>query len=76
MIPVVRKMPWSRKWQPTPVFLLGKSHWQRGLVGYSLWDVKELDTTEHTCVHIEWYNSLEGETGTRDTCVDTGVIKK
>ena len=45
-------------------------------MGYSLWDVKELDTTEHTCVHIEWYNSLEGETGTRDTCVDTGVIKK
>ena len=24
--PVVRKIPWSRKWQPTPVFLPGKSH--------------------------------------------------
>ena len=22
--PWVRKIPWSRKWQPTPVFLLGK----------------------------------------------------
>ena len=31
----VRKMPWRRKWQPTPVFLLGKSHGQRSLVGYS-----------------------------------------
>ena len=33
------------KWQPTPVFLLGKSHgWS--LVGYSPWGCKELDTTE------------------------------
>ena len=27
--------PWRRKWQPTPVFLLGKSHGQRNLAGYS-----------------------------------------
>ena len=27
--PRVRKMSWGRKWQPTPVFLLGKSHGQR-----------------------------------------------
>ena len=33
----VGKIPWSRKWQPTPVFLLGKSHGQRSLVGYSPW---------------------------------------
>ena len=33
--PWVRKIPWRRKWQPTPVFLLGKSHEQRSLVGYS-----------------------------------------
>ena len=24
--PLVRKIPWRRKWQPTPLFLLGKSH--------------------------------------------------
>ena len=30
-----QKMPWRRKWQPTPVFLPGKSHGQRSLVGYS-----------------------------------------
>ena len=34
------------KWQPTPVFLLGKSHGQRSLEGYSPWDRKESDTTE------------------------------
>ena len=33
----VRKMPWRRKWQPTPVFLPGESHGQRSLAGYSLW---------------------------------------
>ena len=33
--PWVRKMPWRRTWQPTPVFLPGKSHGQRSLVGYS-----------------------------------------
>ena len=43
--PWVRKIPWRRKWQPTVVFLLGKSHEQRSLVGYSSWDLKELDTT-------------------------------
>ena len=35
-----------RKWQPTPVFLPGESHGQRGLVGYSLWGCKESDTTK------------------------------
>ena len=33
--PRVGKMPWSRKWQPTPVSLSGKFHVQRSLVGYS-----------------------------------------
>ena len=41
------KILWSRKWQPTPVFLPGKSHWQRSLVGCSPQDRKELDRTEH-----------------------------
>ena len=31
--PWVRKIPWRRKWQSTPVFLSGKSHAQRSLVG-------------------------------------------
>ena len=36
----------SREWQPTPVFLPGKFHRQRSLVGYSPWDHQESDTTE------------------------------
>ena len=35
--PWVRKTPWRRKWQLTPVFLPGKSHGQKSLVGYSPW---------------------------------------
>ena len=42
----VRKLPWSRKWQPIPAFLPGKFHGQRSLVGYSPWGHKESDTTE------------------------------
>ena len=46
--PWVRKIPWKRKWQPTPVFLRGKSHGERSLVGCSSWGRKETDMTEHT----------------------------
>ena len=31
----VGKIPWRRKWQPTPVFLPGESHGQRSLAGYT-----------------------------------------
>ena len=42
---LVGKIPWRRKWQPTPVSLPGKSHgWS--LVGYSPWGHKESDMTE------------------------------
>ena len=33
--PCIRKIPWRREWQPTPVFLPGKSHGQKSLEGYS-----------------------------------------
>ena len=49
--PWVEKIPWRRKWQPTPVFLPGKSHGQRRLTGYSPWGHKESDTTERAQVH-------------------------
>ena len=45
--PWVGKIPWSRKRQPAPVFLLGTFHGQRSLVGYSPWGCRELDTPEH-----------------------------
>ena len=40
--PWVRKIPWRRKWQPTPVFLPGKSHGQRNLAGYRPWGHKRV----------------------------------
>ena len=52
--PWVRRVPWRRKWQPTSVFLLEKSHGQRRRAGYSPWGHKESDTTErltHTHTH-------------------------
>ena len=46
-------IPWRRKWQPTPQLLPGKSHGQRSLEGYSPWGHKELETTEHVCMHTQ-----------------------
>ena len=40
--PWVGKIPWRRKWQPTPVFLPGESHGQRSLAGYSPWGHKRV----------------------------------
>ena len=42
----VGKIPWRRKWQPTPVFFPGEFHGQRSLVGHRPLGHKELDTTE------------------------------
>ena len=42
----VGKILRKRKWQPSPVFLPGKSHGQTSLAGYSKLSCKELDTTE------------------------------
>ena len=49
--PWIRKILWSRKWQPTPVFLPEKSHGQRSLVRYSPWGHKNwtlLSARAHT----------------------------
>ena len=43
--PQVGKIPWRRKWQPTPAFSTGKFYEQRDLVGYSPWGQKESDMT-------------------------------
>ena len=45
-IPGWGRFPWKRKWQPTLVFLPGKSHEQRSLVSYSPERHKEPDMTE------------------------------
>ena len=55
--PQVRKIACSRKWQPTPTFLPGKSYGPKSLAGYSPKGHKESDMTErlstyaHTHMH-------------------------
>ena len=53
--PWVRNIPWSRKWQPVPVFMPGNFHGQRFLGGYRSWGHKESDTTEHSRMHYAMY---------------------
>ena len=50
------KIPWSRKWQPTPIFLSGDSHGQRNLVGFCLQGCKESDMNEHMCTHTHTHS--------------------
>ena len=50
--PWVGKIPWRRKWQPTPGLLPGKFHGLRSPVGYSPWGCKESDTTEGLHFHF------------------------
>ena len=50
--PWVGKIPWRRKWQLTPVFLPGKSHGERSLVGCSSWGCKKSDKTERLSRHV------------------------
>ena len=52
--PWVGKIPWSRKWQPAPVFLTGKFRGWRILVGYSPWSCKESEATEHRPKFSSW----------------------
>ena len=42
-----QKISRIRKWQPTPVFLPGKSHGHRSLTSYTPWDLKESEMSEH-----------------------------
>ena len=50
--PWVGKILWSSKWQPTPVFLPGKLHGHRSLVGYDPWGLNKSNTTDHAHTHI------------------------
>ena len=57
--PRVGKIPWSRKWKPTPILWPTKSHGQRNLAGYSPWGHRELDLT---CTHAV-LGSMESDWG-------------
>ena len=56
----VWKIPWRRKWQPTPVFLPKNLHGQKSLADYSPRGHKELDTAEqlHTQAHLQMSRSI------------------
>ena len=55
--PWVGKIPWRSKRQPTPLFLPGKSHGQRSLVGYSPRGHTESHITEYTrTAHISLFS--------------------
>ena len=56
---VASMLPWRRQWPPTPVFLPGKSHRQRSLVGCRPWGRSESDTTER--LHFHFSLSCIGE---------------
>ena len=49
--PWMGKIPWSRKWQPTPVVLPGESHGERSLVGFDLHVHTRTSTHAHTHIH-------------------------
>jgi len=51
LIPGLQKIPWRVKWQPTPIFLPGKSHRQRCSVGYSPWGHKRVEHNLATKQH-------------------------
>ena len=42
----IRKIPWTRAWQPIPVFLPGEFHGLKSLMSYSPWGHKDSDMTE------------------------------
>ena len=53
--PWVGKIPWRRKWQPTPAFLPGESHGQRSLTAPIHGVAKDSDTTEHAHTYARVY---------------------
>ena len=67
--PWVGKIPGSRKWQPTPVFLPG----QRDLAGYSLWDCEESGMTEHACTRARAHTHTHTHTHTHLKILISGI---
>ena len=59
--PWVRKIPWSRKWQPIPIFLLENSMDRGPWKAIVHWGHEESDTTADTCISLFSY-LFEGNT--------------
>ena len=76
--PWIGKIPWKRKWQPTPVFLPGKSHGQRNLASYSPRVCKESNTTEvtqHMHLMIQGCRSERDETWRPQPPIELGPYR-
>ena len=73
--PWVGKIPWRRKWQPSPVFLPGKFHGQRSLLGYSPWGCKRVghDLETFILTHSRIHLSQRNDTGRRTDCSMTVI---
>ena len=71
--PWVRKILWRRKWQPTPVFLPGRSHGLRSLVGYRPWDCKS-QTQLSSWAHTGSYNILYAHILSYDLVIQRNAI--
>ena len=67
-------MHWRRKWQPTPVFLPGKSHGQRSLVGYSSWGCKRVKHDLVTKQHRAPRSWVQTPTLPLTTCRNLGTL--
>ena len=61
--PWLRKSPWRRKWQPSPVFLPGKSHGQKSLACYYPWGCKQSRT---------WLSNKQWQQGLSIVCYNKG----
>ena len=56
---LVCKVPWSKKWQPAPVFLPGKLHRQGSFAGYSPWVCKESTQLSTMHTHSKCYTYID-----------------
>ena len=73
--PWVRKIPWRREWQPTPLLLLGEADEQKSLVGYRPWGRIELDRTERLSMHISMMNMIAHELRVQSCCCCYGTLR-
>ena len=63
---LVWKIPSSRKWQPTLIFLPEKSHGKRSVTGYSPWDCKQSDMTEQLSTYAQTRGIIQLKTMTSE----------
>ena len=59
--PWVRKIPWSRQWQPVPVFLPGKFYGQGSLAGYRPWGHRVRRNWAHIHINVMYYSDINND---------------